>query len=59
MYFSNCPDVTINYKGNNIISGTKGNISGTVKTNNIQQESNMTIITEGAWIYQASFIQSL
>ena len=36
MYFSNCPDVTINYKGNNIISGTKGNISGTVKTNNIQ-----------------------
>ena len=36
MYCSNCPDVTINYKGNNIISGTKGNISGTVKTNNIQ-----------------------
>ncbi|MGN0850453.1 MAG: hypothetical protein ACI4M4_02410 [Candidatus Ornithospirochaeta sp.] len=36
MYFSNCPNVTINYKGTNIISGTKGNISGTVTTNNIQ-----------------------
>ena len=36
MYFSNCPNVTINYKGTNNISGTKGNISGTVTTNNIQ-----------------------
>ena len=30
MYFSNCPHVTINYKGTNNISGTEGNISGTV-----------------------------
>ena len=36
MYFSNCPHVTINYKGTNKISGTEGNISGTVTEYTIQ-----------------------
>ena len=36
MYFSNCPDVTINYKGTNKINGSEGKIIGTVKEYNIQ-----------------------
>ena len=36
MYFSNCPHVTINYKGTNNISGSKGEIFGTVTENTIQ-----------------------
>ena len=36
MYFSNCPHVTINYKGTNNISGSKGKIFGTVTENTIQ-----------------------
>ena len=36
MYFSNCPNATINYKGTNNISGSKGKIFGTVTENTIQ-----------------------
>ena len=36
MYFSNCPNVTINYKGTNKISGTEGKFFGTVTENTIQ-----------------------